>query len=389
MKKAQASSNRWLAERARPLMETPLQKNSTRTYIHLTQGTPDLPTPRHAIQAVVDYLRDGRVYYTYHDGMPELRAAISQKLERENRLHYDPESEIIVTAGAQEGMFVALFSTLNPGDEVIVADPRYPVYDEVIRLVGGTVVTVPAKREKGFQLDAEAIESAITPRTRAILVISPDHPSGAVQSRSTLEAVGSVAEKHDLLIFSDELYERFIFDGAEHVSVGSLPGLKERTITLNGFSKAYAMTGWRVGYLGVPAEIKPALTEIKHDTSICAATPSQIAALAVLTGPQAPLAEMMSEWSARRDYLYARLEAMGIGTLRTAGAYFVLFDISASGLSSSEFAKRLAEEEGVRVSAGTGFGKTGEGLARASFMTAMPELTEGLDRLEHLWRRLT
>jgi aminotransferase len=370
-------------------MGTSLQKKSAQTFIQLSQGTPDLPTPRHAIEAVTEFLKTGTVYYTFHDGMPELRAAIARKLQQENGLDYDPETEIIVTAGAQEGMFVALFGTLNPGDEVIVSDPRYRVYDEVIRLVDGDIVSVPAVKEQAFQLDPAGIEAAITPRTRAILIISPDHPSGSVQNRQTLEAIGEIAERHDLLIYSDELYERFVFDGVEHVSMASLPGMKERTITLNGFSKSYAMTGWRVGYLGVPAALKPALTEIKHDTSICAATPSQIAALAILNGPQQPLVDMMSEWSRRRDYLYQRLEGMGISTLRTPGAYFVLFDITESGLSSAEFARHLAAEEGVRVSPGTSFGATGEGLARASFMTADPELTEGLDKLERFWKRVT
>ena len=322
MAQTHLDSSRWLAERARPLMGTTLQKPPARTYIQLSQGTPDLPTPRHAIDAVIEYLRTGTVYYTFHDGMPALRAAIARKLQRENGLDYDPETEIIVTAGAQEGMFVALFGTLNPGDEVIVADPRYRVYDEVIRLVGGEVVSAAAIRETGFQLDPDAIEAAVTPRTRAILIISPDHPSGAVQSRTTLEAIGAIAERHDLLLYSDELYERFIFDGVPHVSMAALPGMKERTITLNGFSKSYAMTGWRVGYLGVPAALKPALTEIKHDTSICAATPSQFAALAILDGPQEPLDAMMNEWSRRRDYLYQRLEGMGIRTLRTPGRLF-------------------------------------------------------------------
>lgn len=389
MTQIQVDGSQWLADRARPLMGTPLQKKSTQTFIHLSQGTPDLPTPRHAIDAVEEYLRSGTVYYTFHDGMPELRAAIARKLASENDLQYDPESEIIVTAGAQEGMFVALFGTLNEGDQVIVADPRYRVYDEVIKMVGGEVVSVPVDVEAGFMMRADAIEAAVTDRTKAILIISPDHPSGAAQPREVLEAIGEVAKRHDLLIYSDELYERFMFDGVRHVSVASIPGLKERTITLNGFSKSYSMTGWRVGYLCVPSGMKPALTAIKHATSICAAAPSQVAALAILEGPQEPLQEMMAEWAGRRAYIYERLESMGIRTLRTPGAYFILFDITPSGLSSSEFAKRFADEEGVRVSPGTAFGATGEGLARASFMTPMPELTEALDRLERFWERVT
>ncbi len=389
MSQVQVDGSRWLADRARPLNQTPLQVKPDRTPIQLSQGTPDLPTPQHAIDAVEEFLRSGTVYYTFHDGMPELREAIARKLKAENDLDYDPATEIIVTAGAQEAMFVALFGTLNDGDEVIVADPRYRVYDEVIEMVGGKVVSVPVDIEAGFLLRPDAIEAAITPKTRAILIISPDHPTGASQPREVLEAVGEVVKRHDLLIYSDELYERFMFDGVEHVSTASIPGLKERTLTLNGFSKAYSMTGWRVGYLCVPEGMKPAMTAIKHATSICAAAPSQIAALAILEGPQEPLQEMMAEWGARRAYLYERLQGMGIRTLYSPGAYFVMFDISDSGLTSREFATRLAEEKDVRVSPGTAFGPIGEGLARASFMTPMPELTEGLNRLEEFWNELT
>ena len=195
-------------------------------------------------------------------------------------------------------MFVALFSTLNPGDEVIAADPHYRVYDEVIAMCGATVSVVPTIEETGFQIDTDALEAAITPRTRAILVVSPDNPTGSVQNRQTAERIAAIAREHDLLVYSDELYERFIFDGAEHVSFAALPEMHERTITINGFSKAYAMTGWRVGYLGVPAALKPAMTTVKHATSICAAAPSQIAALAILEGPQEPLQQMMAEWTA-------------------------------------------------------------------------------------------
>jgi aminotransferase len=382
-------SGRWLADRAKPLSGTSLQVKPAKTFIHLSQGTPDLPTPRHAIEAVHKYLEDGTVYYTFHDGMLELREAIAEKLKRENNLDYDPATEIIVTAGAQEAMFTSMFGTLNPGDEVIVADPRYPNYDEVIQLVGGKIVSVPTVVEDGFAYDPEGIEAAVNERTKGILIISPDHPTGSVQTRETLEAIGDIAKRHDLLIYSDELYERFIFDGKEHVSTASLPGLKERTITINGFSKGYSMTGWRVGYMCVPAAMKPALTAIKHDTSICASAISQVAALAVLTGPEDPLKEMMSEWSDRRDYCYDRLHAIGFTTYRTPGAYFIMFDIRDSGMTSREFCTKFAEEESVRIAPGSGFGQVGEGMARASFMSPMPDLEEGFKRLERFRNKVT
>jgi aminotransferase len=382
-------SGRFLAERARPFAGTPLQTKPDRPPIVLSQGTPDLPTPRHAIAAVEEYLSSGKVYYTFHDGMPELRAAIARKLRDENDVAYDPVTEIIVTAGAQEAMFVALFGTLDPGDEVIVPDPRYAVYDEVIQMVGAVVKPVPVDVEAGFLLQPEAIAAAVTERTKAILVISPDHPSGAVQPRERLAAVGEIARRHDLLIYADELYERFVFDGVRHVSVAALPGLKERTLTINGFSKAFAMTGWRVGYLALPAALKPALTVLKHATSICAPTPSQIAALAILEGPREPLDEMMAEWGARREYLYDRLAGMDLPVRRTPGSYYVLGDIRRTGLSSREFSSRLQAEEEVRVSPGSAFGQQGEGMVRLSFMTPKPELAEGLDRLERFWKRVT
>ncbi len=385
---APADGSCWLADRARPFANAPLQTPPTQPMIVLSQGTPDLPTPRHAIEAVEEYLRSGRVYYTFHDGMPELRAAIAQKVERENSLHYDPETEIIVTAGVQEAIYTTLIGVINPGDELIIADPHYPVYDQIVSMAGGKVVTVPVDKEAGFLLLPDAIEAAITQKTKAILVVTPDNPSGAIQPRPILEAIADIARRHDLLVIADELYERFCFDGATHVSLGSLPGMHERTITLNGFSKAYSMTGWRVGYLLAPEGMKPALTTIKHATSICAAAPSQIAALAILTGPQGPLEEMMTEWTARRTYLYDRLAAAQIPVIRTPGSYYVFVDISSTGLSSAEFAQRLMDEEGVRVGPGSGYGPGGEGHVRTSFMLPIAELGEGLDRLDRFWSHL-
>lgn len=383
---APTDGSRWLADRAKPFAGAGLQTAPTRRVLTLSQGTPDLPTPRHAIEAVEEYLRSGRVYYTFHDGIPELRDAIAAKLKRENGLDYDPATEIIVTAGVQEAIFTTLMGTLNPGDELIVADPHYFVYDQIVEMIGAKVVTVPTDRERGFLLLPDAIEAAITPKTKAILVVTPDNPTGAVQPRAILEQIAAIAQRHDLLVIADELYERFVFDGAEHVSFATLPGMHARTITLNGFSKAYAMTGWRVGYLCAPAGMKPALTTIKHATSICAAAPSQVAALAVLTGPQGPLDEMMTEWRERRTYLYDRLADANIPVQRTPGSYYVFVDIRATGMTSAEFAARLAEAEDVRVGVGGSYGEGGEGHVRCSFMLPIGELGEALDRFERFYR---
>lgn len=384
---AEQSSVRFLADRAQAFTGTPLQTLPTQDYISLSQGTPDLPTPQHAIDAVKAYLDGGTVYYTFHDGMPELRAAIARFLKREHGLDYDPQTEIIVSAGTQEAMFVALFGTLNPGDVLLAADPHYKIYDEVVHLAGAEIRLVPTLPERGFQIDVDALEAAIDDRVRAILVVSPDNPTGGVQSRATCQRIAAIAIKHDLLVFADELYARFLFDGAEHTSIANLPGMHDRTITINGFSKAYAMTGWRVGYLAVPAAMKSALTSIKHACSICAATPSQIAALAILEGPQEPLDRMMAEWSERREYLYDRLVAMGLPPIRTPGSYYLVFDVSSTGLSGQEFTQRLFEEESVRAGAGTLWGDALSSYVRASFMIAMDQLNEGLDRLEQFVNR--
>ncbi len=384
---ADRTSERFLAERARIFTGTPLQTLPTREYISLSQGTPDLPTPRHAIDAVKEYLDGGTVYYTFHDGMLELREAISAYLKREHDLEYDAQSEIIVTAGTQEGMFVALFGTLNPGDVILAADPHYKIYDEVVHLAGAEVRLVPTVPDSGFQIDVDALEAAIDERVRAILVVSPDNPTGSVQSAETCARIAEIAQKHDLLVFSDELYARFLFDGAEHASIANIPGMHDRTITINGFSKAFAMTGWRVGYLAVPAAMKNALTSIKHACSICAATPSQVAALAILTGPTEPLDDMMAEWTARREYLLTRLTDMGLPPQRTPGSYYIVFDASSSGLTGQEFAKALFEEEDVRVGGGVLWGPAMTDYVRVSFMIPKEQLEEGLDRMERFYKR--
>ena len=383
----ESSSVRFLADRARIFTSTPLQTLPTREYISLSQGTPDLPTPQHAIDAVKAYLDQGTVYYTFHDGMPELRDAIARYLDREHGLTYDPVTEIIVTAGTQEGMFVALFGTLNPGDVILAADPHYKIYDEVVHLAGAEVRLVPTLPDSGFQIDTDALEAAIDDRVRAILVVSPDNPTGSVQSRETCERIAEIARKHDLLIYADELYARFLFDGATHTSIANLPGMHDRTITINGFSKAFSMTGWRVGYLAVPAAMKTALTTIKHACSICAATPSQVAALAVLDGPTAPLDEMMAEWTRRRTYLLDRLTAMGLDPVRTPGSYYIVFDVSSTGLTGQQFATALFEEEAVRLGAGTLWGASIAEYVRVSFMVPIDQLREGLDRLERFLTR--
>jgi aminotransferase len=357
--------------------------------VNLGQGTPDLPTPPHIIEAVHQALLDQpRVQYTDYAGIPMLREAIAGKLRRDNGLDYDPDQEIMVTNGSQEAVWIAMQLITDPGDEFLIGDPHYSVYDEVVGLLGGTVVPIPSIVNRGFQYDLDAMEAAITPRTKAVLLVSPDNPTGAVQDPVTVGRVAEIAERHDLFVISDELYERFVFDGAVHTSFATLPGMRERTITIGGFSKTYAMTGWRVGYLAFPAGFRAAALLAKHSISICTPVPSQVAAHAALTGPPEALGDMFAEWTARRTYFYGRMAELGIPVVRTPGAYYAMVDVRATGCTDGEFSHRFAEAEGVRASPGSAFGPAGRHFVRISFMTPRPALDDALDRLGRFWTTL-
>lgn len=355
--------------------------------INLGQGTPDLPTPPHVLDTVTASFSDPYIQYTAYDGIPELRAAIAAKLSHHNSLDYDPNTEIMATNGAQEAVFIALQAVLDPGDEILIGDPHYTVYDEIAALIGAQVVPVRSLPEQGFAYDIDAMAAAITPRTKAIALVSPDNPTGAVQTPETIARVAELAQQHDLLVISDELYERFVFDGAEHVSFATLPGMRERTITIGGLSKSYAMTGWRAGYLAYPAAYRAAMILIKHSLSISTAVPVQMAALAALTGPPESLAERMAVWEERRTYLYDTLADLKLPVIRTPGAFYALIDITSTGLSSAAFSNRFAEEEGVRVTPGHVFGPAGDAYVRVSFMTPRPDLDTALAKLGRYWSR--
>jgi aminotransferase len=353
--------------------------------INLGQGTPDLPTPPHVLDAVKASLANPYIQYTAYDGIPELRAAIAAKLSRDNKLDYDPDTEIMATNGAQEAVFIALQATLDPGDELLIGDPHYTVYDEIAGLLGASVIPVPSIPAQGFAYDLGAMAAAITPKTKAIALVSPDNPTGAVQTSETVARIAALAVQHDLLVISDELYERFVFDGARHVSIATLPGMRDRTITIGGLSKTYAMTGWRAGYLGYPAAYRAAMILIKHSLSISTAVPVQVAALAALTGPPESLAERMALWEERRTYLYDTLADLKLPVIRTPGAFYALIDITSTGLSSAAFSNRFADEEGVRVTPGHVFGPAGDAYVRVSFMTPRPDLDTALEKLGRFW----
>lgn len=360
--------------------------HNAKNLVNLGSGTPDLPTPDYVLDAVREGMTGGLIQYTAYDGILPLREAIAKKLREENGLDYSP-ADIIVTHGAQESIFVICGALLNPGDEVIVTNPYYSAYNNIVALSGGVAVTVPVKPETGWSWDLEALEAAITARSKMIVLVSPDNPTGAVVTRQTMEAIAEIAEKYNLMVVSDELYEKYLYDSAEHFSFARLPEMKVRTITVNGFSKSFGMTGWRVGYIAVPQWLKQVATEVKHMHSISTAVPSQLGALAALTGPREPWQERLDTYAERRKYLLARLEEMKLPFVRTHGSYYVMADIRASGMDSMTFSSALIEEHSVRVGPGVVFGSGAEGFVRLSLMCPHPQMDGALDKLAEFWSR--
>ena len=354
--------------------------------VNLGSGTPDLPTPDFVLNAMREGLRNGILQYTPYDGIAPLREAIAAKLRSENHLEYTADN-IIVTAGAQEAIYVMCAALLNPGDEVILTNPYYSAYNNIVALCGGKAVTVPVKPETGWSWDLLALEAAITPRTKLVIVVSPDNPTGAVVTRETMMGIAALAEKHNFLVVSDELYEKYIYDGAEQFSFARLPNMFERTITVNGFSKTYGMTGLRVGYLAVPMWLKQVATETRHMHSISTSTPTQLAALAALTGDQSAWQERLQTYGERRKYLISRLEGMKLPFIRTHGSYYIMADIRASKMGSMEFASSLIEQHAVRVGPGVVFGSGAEGFVRLSLMCPRPTMDDALNKLEQFWKQ--
>jgi aminotransferase len=354
--------------------------------IALGRGDPDLPTPAHIVEAGREALARGVTRYTSLRGLAELRDAIADKLRAENGITADPEREIVITTGTQEAVFVTLCALLDPGDEILLADPYYNSYATMLAYLQGVLVPVPTSPQDGFQIDPDEFAKRVTSRTKAIVLLTPNNPTGTVYAPERLEAIARVAERHGLYVVSDELYEKLIFTGRPF-SLASLSGLAARTVTINGFSKAYSMTGWRVGYLVAPPAIADRLVTLRHTLTICAPAMSQHAAVAALRGPQDCLAERLAVFRARRDFLLARLAAADIPCVAPDGTFYVMVDISRSGLSSEAFAFALMEREGVFVYPGGYFGDRGEGFERVSLVVPEPVLAEAVDRLARVLHR--
>jgi len=350
-------------------------------------GEPDFDTPEHIKAAAMAALDGGFTKYTPSSGIPELRQAISDKFQADNKIAYKP-SQIVVSNGAKHSCYNAILATCQPGDEVIIPAPYWLSYPEMVRLAGADPVFVQTKEENGWKMTAEEFQDAMTPRTKMVIINSPGNPTGSVYSRQELEAIVEVASEEEILILSDEIYEKLTYDGTQHVSVASLsPEAYDLTITINGFSKAYAMTGWRLGYLGAPEAIARAIDAIQSHSTSNPCSFAQQGGLAALKADQGPVEDMRSEFDLRRQYMMSRLQGMArMSVVNPKGAFYVLVNISQLGLNSTNFADRLLSKHHVAVVPGIAFGD--DRTIRLSYATSMDIIKKGLDRLEEFCRTL-
>jgi len=354
--------------------------------ISLGIGEPDFITPRPILEAGISSLRKGETHYTSNSGILELRQALSTHLERLYGVHYDPKSELLITVGVSEALHLALTAVVDPGDEVIIPIPCFVSYQPVVIFADGTPVTLKTRVEDGFQIQTEALEAKITPQTKALMIAYPNNPTGAVMSRDRLLDVANIAEKYDLLVISDEIYDRLVYGGHKHVCFASLPGMRERTITLGGFSKDYAMTGWRVGYAAAPAQILAAMRKIHQYTIMCAPTISQVTALEALTNGEEHVQAMVAKYDRRRHLIVAGLNELGLPTFEPHGAFYAFPNIEASGMDDETFAERLLQEERVAVVPGNAFNAEGH-FVRCSYATSYEHIEEALERMRRFMKR--
>jgi aspartate aminotransferase len=351
-----------------------------RSVVHLEIGEPDFDTPANVRDAAKRAIDAGRTHYPPFPGIPELREAIAADTARRRGFAPNPQN-VFVTVGGKGVMYYAILALVDPGDEVIVPDPGYPIYESVTRFVGGTPVPIAIRQENSFRLDPDELASLVTPRTKLIVINSPANPTGGVLTRGDLERIAQIAIEHDLVVLSDEIYSRILYAG-EHVSIASLPGMAERTIVLDGFSKTWAMTGWRLGYAIVPSWLNLAFGRLIINTVSGATTFAQVGAVEAIAGPQDEVDRMVAEFKARRDLVVDGLNALpGVACLRPDGAFYVFPQISGTGLTGAELADRLLLEGGVSVLAGTAFGQVGVNHIRLSYATSRENIEEALRRM--------
>ena len=385
----------FLTDRAKALKPSGIRKyfdilDSMPDAISLGVGEPDFVTPWDIRSAGIRSLQRGYTQYTGNRGLPELRALISRYLAERFSVDY-PADRIIVTVGASEGIDLALRTTCDMGDEVLVPDPAYVSYAPIISLCGGVPVSVRCRAENGFIMTPEALEAAVTPRTKAVILAYPNNPTGGIMTREQLEAIVPVIEKYDLLVISDEIYAELTY-GGQHCSVASLPGMKERTVLLSGFSKAFAMTGWRVGYACAPAALDKAMLKVHQYTMLCAPRVSQHAAVAALSGGFrdgfASVAEMRAEYDRRRRFLVKSFNDIGLTCFEPRGAFYAFPSVKSTGLTGEQFVEGLLKEEQVAVVPGDAFGECGRYHVRCSYATGMRELQEAVVRITRYTEKL-
>ena len=361
--------------------------NEMKDAISLGVGEPDFDTPWRIREEGIYSLEKGRTFYTSNSGLKELKEEICNYIQRKTSVVYDPKSEVVVTVGGSEGIDIAMRAMLDPGDEVLIPQPSYVSYLPCAVLAGGVPVVIPLQNKNEFKLTREELEAAITPRTKILVLPFPNNPTGSIMTREDLEPIAEVVKEHDLFVISDEIYSELSYQG-EHVSIAEFPGLRERTIMINGFSKGFAMTGWRLGYACGPAEIIEQMIKIHQFAIMCAPTNSQYAAIEGLRNCQPEVDEMREAYNQRRRFLMHEFRRIGLKCFEPYGAFYVFPDVSEFGMTSEEFATSFLEEERVAVVPGTAFGASGEGFIRISYAYSLEDLKVALGRLERFIERL-
>ena len=381
-----------LSRRAQELRPSGIRKffdmlEEMKDVVALTVGQPDFQTPWHIREAGILSLEKGKTYYTSNAGTMELREEIVKYLDRRVSLRDDPKSEILGTVGGSEALDLAIRALVNEGDEVILPTPCFVCYDPIIHLTGGKTVEIPLKEENSFRLTADELRAAITDKTKLLILPFPANPTGAIMERADMEAIAEVLRGTDIMVLTDEIYAELTY-GKKHFSFASIPDMRERTVVVNGFSKAYAMTGWRMGFTAAPAPITREMFKIHQFAIMCAPTTSQMAAIEALRAGDDDIEEMKAEYNRRRTHLVERLRKMGIGCFTPEGAFYVFPNISGFGLASEAFCEKLLLEYGVAIVPGTAFGACGEGFARISYAYSLKHIDEALDRMEKMVKDL-
>lgn len=350
--------------------------------LHFEIGRPDFDTPEYIKKAADQAIEEGKVHYTSNFGLMELRQAIAEKLKRENHVDYKA-TEVLVTVGLSEAVFAVLAALLDEGDELLVPDPVWLNYINVPNLLGAKAVTYSLKEDNGYQMDLDEVRSKITPKTRGIVIVTPNNPTGGVLEEDVLKELAEIAKANDLMVIADEIYERLVYDGAKHVSIASLPGMKERTFTMNGMSKAYAMDGWRLGYVAAPEEYITVMNKFHQHNTTCAPNFVQVAGIAALTQEKDEVQKMVAEYQRRRDYAVQAINAIdGISCLCPKGAFYIFINCKQLGKTSAELSQYFLEQAKVALVPGDVFGPGGEGYLRMSFAASYESIVEGCERLK-------